>query len=289
MYNFDFEKINKEIKKRKAKRVLIQLPEGLKPRAREIMENIRAESVLSADPCYGACDVLTIPVCDLTIHFGHTRMVNEKKVIYVPVKMKLDPLPSVEKALKFLSEKRIGLVTTAQHLDKLDEIAKFLRGRGKEVFVGGQVLGCDCSAAKRMVQKVDAFLFFGSGRFHPLLVAHSTYRRTIAADPYLNRAEEVKDAWAKEEILRLAKSRDAGRFGIVVSSKPGQRHWKLAEKVKRKIECRNRQAFFIYINEITPDTIDYLPFDAFVITACPRIVWDDWKNYKKPILLPDEV
>ena len=66
MKGFDFEeqRIKKEILKLGAKRVLLQMPQGLKPQATtiaKIVEACGAVAVISADPCYGACD---IAVCE---------------------------------------------------------------------------------------------------------------------------------------------------------------------------------------------------------------------------------
>ncbi|MFH1915780.1 MAG: diphthamide synthesis protein [Nanoarchaeota archaeon] len=79
MYKIDMETVISEIKKNKAKRVMIQLPNGLRPRAKEITDTIRketrAEVVIWAGSAYGACD---IPIgteklgIDITFHFGHS-------------------------------------------------------------------------------------------------------------------------------------------------------------------------------------------------------------------------
>jgi 2-(3-amino-3-carboxypropyl)histidine synthase len=79
-FNYDFEinKIVKEIKKQKAHNVLIQLPEGLKPQALRIVNEI--EKKTNADchvwlgSCYGACDIPDLGniKIDLLVQFGHT-------------------------------------------------------------------------------------------------------------------------------------------------------------------------------------------------------------------------
>lgn len=288
MYDFETRRVNREIRKRKAKRVLLQFPEGLKPQARQIMDALNAECVLSADACFGACDTAHSPECDLTVHFGHTGL-HGGKVIYVPANALLDVLPAVSKALKLLPEKKLGLITTAQHLSCLKKVSGFLKKKGKAAVVGGQVLGCNVDAARKIAGKVDAFLFIGSGEFHAQAVAAATGKKVVKANPYSNAAEVVKTpSWEKEKWLRVSKAADARTFGVVVCSKPGQKNWKAAEQAKRSLEKTSRAAYFVLANEITPDKLDYLPFDAFVITACPRIVLDDWKNYKKAVLLPSE-
>jgi len=84
MYNLNLNKIVSEIKLNKYKRVLIQLPDGLKPQAFEIVEKIELESdaevLIWFGSCYGACD-LPIGIeksgIDLVIQFGHTKFVKE--------------------------------------------------------------------------------------------------------------------------------------------------------------------------------------------------------------------
>ncbi|MBI2655381.1 diphthamide synthesis protein, partial [Candidatus Woesearchaeota archaeon] len=71
--------------------------------------------------------------------------------------------------------KKIGLATTVQFLDYVDGIKQFLQSKGKEIFVDkmrqkyeGQLLGCDQGAAVKIKEEVDAFLYVGTGVFHPL-------------------------------------------------------------------------------------------------------------------------
>ncbi|MBC8495254.1 diphthamide synthesis protein [archaeon] len=80
MYNFDLKPAIKEIKESKAKKVLLHLPDGLKPRAKDIQEELerktKAKIFIWAGSCYGSCD---LPVesknlgIDLILHFGHTK------------------------------------------------------------------------------------------------------------------------------------------------------------------------------------------------------------------------
>jgi 2-(3-amino-3-carboxypropyl)histidine synthase len=61
-FDFEEERIKQEIAKLDAKRVLIQLPEGLKPqgpRLASVIEKAGALPLISADPCYGGCDLST--------------------------------------------------------------------------------------------------------------------------------------------------------------------------------------------------------------------------------------
>lgn len=78
-YELEIEKVIGKIKKQKASKVLIQLPEGLKPKAIEIADKIEKETKAKVfiwiGSCYGACDlpqgIENIGI-DLIIHFGHS-------------------------------------------------------------------------------------------------------------------------------------------------------------------------------------------------------------------------
>ena len=78
MYKIEIERMVEEVKKRDAKKVLVQLPDGLKPRAREIADAIEAQCdakvFIWLGGCFGACD-LPMGVDDLGIDlmlaFGH--------------------------------------------------------------------------------------------------------------------------------------------------------------------------------------------------------------------------
>jgi len=84
MENYDLElnKAVEEIKKKSAKLVCIQLPDGLKPKAREIQEYIEektdADVVIWLGSCWGGCDVpLSVEKLgvDLLIQWGHSHYI----------------------------------------------------------------------------------------------------------------------------------------------------------------------------------------------------------------------
>lgn len=80
MYDLEIKKVIERIKKEKAKNVLIQLPDGLKPKAEELQKEIKkhtdANVFFYAGSCYGACDTPNLPKntkIDLLIQFGHSK------------------------------------------------------------------------------------------------------------------------------------------------------------------------------------------------------------------------
>ena len=104
------------------------------------------------------------------------------KTLFIEAKSKAEIMPAVKKAVKLLP-KNIGLVTTIQHKHLMDKAKDFLVKKGFNVFTGGTVLGCNASNAAKIKGKVDAFLYIGSGEFHPIEVALETGKKIIVANP----------------------------------------------------------------------------------------------------------
>jgi 2-(3-amino-3-carboxypropyl)histidine synthase len=82
-YNLELEKAVIEIKKSKAKLVLLQFPDGLKPYATSVVDYLETKTktkfLIWAGSCFGACDIpLEVerlkPKIDLIIQFGHNEM-----------------------------------------------------------------------------------------------------------------------------------------------------------------------------------------------------------------------
>ena len=309
-FDLEEERVKQEILKLGAKRVMIQLPEGLKPEAPRIAKTVEKFGVLpivSADPCYGACDLAIAEAeslgVDLIIHYGHSRIVRYERVptLYVEARAAVNVNSAVEKALPLLEKwHKIGLATTVQHVQTLDEVRENLVRAGKTVMVGdtrrlnypGQVIGCDYSNAISIAKDVEAFLFIGGGQFHALGVALSTSKPTVVADPFDGtsfsvdkEAEKIfKQRWAAIEDAKEAKS-----FGVLLGIKPGQKRFEEALRIKEKLEGKGKTAYLLAAREITPEVLMEFPtIDAFVNTACPRISLDDSANFRKPILTKNE-
>jgi 2-(3-amino-3-carboxypropyl)histidine synthase len=77
-YELEIERAVGEVRKANAKTVLLQLPDGLKPEAKEIADEIQRQTKASVliwgGSCFGACD---IPLeadkigVDMVIQWGH--------------------------------------------------------------------------------------------------------------------------------------------------------------------------------------------------------------------------
>ncbi|MBS3140327.1 diphthamide synthesis protein [Candidatus Woesearchaeota archaeon] len=80
LYHLDLEKAITAIKEKKAKTVCIQLPEGMKPQAEEIKQELadktNARILIWLGSNFGACDIplgLQRMGVDLLISWGHNR------------------------------------------------------------------------------------------------------------------------------------------------------------------------------------------------------------------------
>ena len=80
MYNLELEKAVQLIKDNQAKLVCIQLPDGLKPRANEVVEKLSKETnariLIWLGSCFGACDLplgLKNLGIDLLLTWGHNK------------------------------------------------------------------------------------------------------------------------------------------------------------------------------------------------------------------------
>jgi 2-(3-amino-3-carboxypropyl)histidine synthase len=296
-----------KLKKAKAKKVFLQVPEGLKMGALDLvdfLEKNRIGVLLSLEPCFGACDLRDREAkelgCDVLLHVGHSDFGLKTKVpvIYEEYEIQCDPVPLLEWHLKKLDYERISLVTTIQFVHCLDKVKEFLEGRGKKVYMGsagsmknGQVLGCNYSGAKALEDKVDCFLFIGSGRFHPLGLQETVSKPVFFLDlekKNLTNFLREKERLETLRIMRVQKAKELRNFGIVVSTKPGQTNLETAERVRDKLRSRGKNAYVLVADQLTPEKLIGLKIDVLVNTACPRMR-EDFEQFGKVILDPKDI
>ncbi len=298
----DIQLILNVIDEKQAAIIGLQFPEGLKRQAvnisRIIQQHRRVEVLISGNPCFGACDIDTqlIELIDVLFHFGHSSQGSSIEVVYVEARSKIDVAPVVARTIKMLSGKRIGIITTVQHVHKLQEIRGMLAAEGFECVVGrgdahiaypGQVLGCNFSAARA---DCDEYIYIGGGEFHPIGASIAVRKSIIIANPYNSSVYKINpEPLIRRRYAMIAKAFDAASFGIIVSTKIGQQRLALARTLKRKIEEHNKNADLIIMDIVTPEQLLGFKLDAFVNTACPRIAIDDVKRFNIPVLTPIEL
>ncbi len=124
--------------------------------------------------------------------------------------------------------------------------------------------------------------------FHALSIEEE--KPVYAFNPYTKEFRRING-----EIEKLRKKRKgaiaaalaANVFGILVSTKPGQFHLEVAKWAKKELEKTGKTAEIIVSGEFNPYSIaNFSVFEAYVNTACPRIV-DDIELFGKPILNPN--
>ncbi len=291
-------------------KVLLQFPEGLKEKALAYAKEAESkgdEVYISASPTFGACDLAIDEAknigADKLVHFGHAEFHKvDFNVEYISYEIDAD-LGILESSLESLKDyKKIGLVTTIQHVHQLDAVKDFYSRNGKNVIIGkpygfakrdGQILGCDIGSAARIDKEVDAFVYFGGGMFHPLGALLNTTKPFLAVEPFTRKVEFIdkyREIYRKRKNGKIAVSLSAKKYGILVSTKNGQYNMNLAKLLKKKVESAGLQAGILVSNTINFESLDNMrEFDAFVNTACPRIAIDDIDRTRKPMLSANEL
>ncbi len=309
-FDLELERVIKEVINKKANKIFIQLPEGLKQYGLKISEILeeRTDAIiyLSSDPCYGGCDLAINEAkelgCDLIIHFGHSPFTTDLTlpIIYIRTKIifDIDFLKKIEKDLP--NNKRIGIASTIQYMEIIKNIKEILESRGCSVIIppkigkvefAGQILGCEYSSLISISNKVDYYLIIGS-RFHSLGASLNLKKPVFLLDPYSEKIEDMeplKKSILKQRYALISKSENLDKFGILIGMKIGQFNHENALKIKKILESKGKKSVLIAINDISSNYLDnFTDIDVFVNTACPRVSIDDAKRFNKPVITEKE-
>ena len=304
-YDFEENRITNEIRKRDAKRILIQLPEGLKKEAFKIVDlikrNCNVDIIVSGSSCWGGCEIAVEEAekikADLLIHFGHAPFVKtDFPVLYIELYSKLDAVNLLDKNIDKLNIDKIGLIGSVQYVKQFENLRKYLESKGKKIVIpkkkgfaayDGHVVGCEYNSLKTIEDEVDGFLMIGN-KFHSLGAA----LMCVDKDVYLlneqsNKLELMngeKDKIIRQRAIAIDKVKSAKKIGIVVDKKIGQYNMNIAEKLKSDLEKLGKEVIVILVNEFSPGLMNFYNVDAFIDTACPRIAIEDYGRYDKPII-----
>jgi 2-(3-amino-3-carboxypropyl)histidine synthase len=114
LHNFELDELIERIKQGDHRLIALQIPEGLKIQALDLMDEIETETaskvVLAADPCYGACDLvhdkMRMMGVEMVAHMGHSQMNIDSGMPtqFIPVTYSGDP--ELEPVLPFLHAHR---------------------------------------------------------------------------------------------------------------------------------------------------------------------------------------
>lgn len=308
MLDFEKEKLITELKKRKPKRVLVQLAEGIKKHAPEIsswITGLGIEVIFSGETCWGGCSIAVQEAqalgADLIVHFGHAEFIQSNfPILYIEVKDLLDLGPILKKSLKDIKEfKTIGLSYSIQHRHDLKKIIDFYEKNGKRVVLSkklgyvayeGHIVGCQYEGLKAIQQEVEAFVIIGN-QFHAMGASLALEKPVVLLDVYNDEVRSMKglrEKILKQRAISIERLREAENVAIIVEIKPGQKFGSpryLLEKLKEA----GKNAIVVTMSELTPDKLmNFYNIDAFIELACPRIAVDDFYKYEKPILTMKE-
>ena len=314
MYTLEEQRVLDEVKRRRAKRILLQLPEGLKPLgfglAQRIERETGAEVFLSGDPCYGACDLALSPKrileAELLVHIGHAAIPGEfsdEDVVYVEARAEISIDKPLLQAVRMLEKEHVvGLASNIQHIHQIGKAKSILEQNGKRVLVGrpsgwlkypGQVLGCDYGSVRAIAEHVEALVVISGGDFHALGIPLATGKRTIVVDPFQGLAKDMTETCRRllqKRWANISGFKKAKRIGIIVGLKSSQMNMALSRRIKILLQESGYSVALFCATEVIPETLEsFTDLDAYVEISCPRISTDDQERYRKPILNPEEV
>jgi len=292
-----------EVKKEGYDKVALQGPDGIKDELINYADKLRdngIEPVMIGASTFGACGIADEKAermgADALIHVGHTRFLHPEgadmddfNVYYLPYREDRDLMGVLEEHYEEIEEDTVGLVGVTQYMDRAEKAREFLEEKGFEVVEGktglrttepGQVLGCDAGAAHNIAEKVEAFVFLGSGHFHPSQVSE-TGEKVYVVDPYEEyiwvEPPNSLDDETQAEHARVIKHKNKKKWGIVTSSKKGQNYQRAVQIAKEKLEEHGKDVYvFVEDRIFEPDYKGY-GIDIYVNCACPRMT-KDWQD-----------
>ena len=294
-----------------ARRILLQLPDGLKPQVFHYFAELSKyfNVIVSSSGFYGACDTGTMDEwknVDAVVQLGHTEIPNidyKVPVIFDEYTYR-DERSFNELDLSEIREKkynRISMAYSIQYRESAGKLVELLRKKGFEVSVGkhdtrlkydGQLLGCNFSPLHDQDRWADCHIIVSTGVFHSLGAQLSVDKEVFVLDmsePFrLRSMKEEADRHIRRRYANMARALDALKFVVVVDTKIGQYRMKLAEKMVAEIRSMGREAIIAYSNESSPVEFENMMADCIIFTGCPRVATDDFDRYRSPILTAQE-
>jgi 2-(3-amino-3-carboxypropyl)histidine synthase len=318
-YSFEVHKTVHRVRTLNARRVALQLPDGLLIYASVLADILHehcdgAETLVLGDVTYGACCVDDLAAAalgaDLLVHYGHSCLVPVQgcalPMLYVFVHIAFDPSHLLRcLADQFPHPSRIALVGTIQFVDTLhairDDVAALFGGPDNVIvpqarpLSPGELLGC---TSPRFPDNVDSLVYVGDGRFHleSAMIANPTLP-AYRYDPYSKLFTLEEYAHSTMLAMRrsaIATASTAMRMGIIMGTLGRQGSPKILQRVREAVRAAGRSAVIVLLSEITPQKVQRMEesyaVDAWVQIACPRLSIDWGEGYgDKPLLTPYEL
>ena len=312
-YSFEIPKTIHRIRSLGAKRVALQMPEGLLLFATTISDILTqfcpgAETLIMGDVTYGACCVDDYTAralgCDLLVHYAHSCLVpvdvTRIKTLYVFVDITIDAghlVASLERS--FPSGKTLALVGTIQFNATIHGVRGALERAGFRVLVPqiaplskGEILGCT-SPRLHDDDAVDFILYLGDGRFHlESIMIHNPDLPAYRYDPYSRKL--TRETYGHDEMQGLrrqaiATARTAGKWGLILGSLGRQGNPHTMALIEKALGAKGIPFVNLLLSEIFPGKLALLAdVECWVQVACPRLSIDWGYAFPRPLLTPYE-
>ncbi|XP_040194303.1 2-(3-amino-3-carboxypropyl)histidine synthase subunit 1 [Rana temporaria] len=309
-YNFEIPKTIWRIQQTAAKRVALQMPEGLLMFACTIADIIErftsAETVVMGDVTYGACCVDDYTAralgADFLVHYGHSCLIpidatQGIKMLYVFVDVKIDTSHFVDTIrFNFQQGASIAFVSTIQFVSALQAAVQALRSEYKitvpqsKPLSPGEILGC---TSPRLEMPVDAVVYLGDGRFHleSVMIANPD-TKAFRYDPYnkvFSREYYDHKAMLENRSQAIKSAVGAKTWGLILGTLGRQGSPKILEHLESRLQALGCRYVRLLLSEIFPNKLKLFPeVEAWVQVACPRLSIDWGTAFSRPLLTPYE-
>ncbi|XP_066492288.1 2-(3-amino-3-carboxypropyl)histidine synthase subunit 1 isoform X2 [Tiliqua scincoides] len=309
-YNFEIYKTVWRIQQAQAKRVALQMPEGLLMFACTLVDIIErftgAEALVMGDVTYGACCVDDFTAralgADFLVHYGHSCLIpidstKGVKMLYVFVDIKIDTAHFVETLrFNFSAGAKLVLVSTVQFVAALQAAAQELRSDYTictpqcKPLSPGEILGC---TSPRLAQDTDAIVYLGDGRFHleSIMIAnpgipayrYDPYSKVFSQEHY---AHELMQESRKQAICKASSAR---KWGLILGTLGRQGSPAILQHLESCLQTLGRPFIRLLLSEVFPGKLQLFPdIEAWVQVACPRLSIDWGEAFSRPLLTPYE-
>ncbi|CAK9435422.1 uncharacterized protein LODBEIA_P01490 [Lodderomyces beijingensis] len=293
-YNFEIHKTIWNIRKQNAKRVALQMPEGLLIYSLIISDILEefcegVETLVMGDVSYGACCIDDFTArsldCDFIVHYAHSCLVpidvTEIKVLYVFVTINIDEKHLVNTIKRnFARGAQIAIFGTIQFNPTIHSVKAILENDQEPIFLippqtrplsKGELLGC--TSARLNKEHIQATIYVGDGRFH--LESSMIHNPDIPAyryDPYDRKF--TKEYYDQQQMIEVREdamlsTKRAHKIGLILGALGRQGNPVTLDKLEQKFQEKGVQVVKIILSEIFPQKLAMFDdIDAFIQVAC---------------------
>ncbi|KAM6163672.1 2-(3-amino-3-carboxypropyl)histidine synthase subunit 1 [Rhynchocyon petersi] len=310
-YNFEIPKTIWRIQQAQAKKVALQMPEGLLLFACTIVDILErfteATVMVMGDVTYGACCVDDFTAralgADFLVHYGHSCLVpmdvsaQDFRVLYVFVDIRIDTTHLLDSIrVTFPPATGLALVSTIQFVSTLQAAAQELKAEYRvtipqcKPLSPGEILGC---TSPQLPEEVEAIVYLGDGRFHleSVMIANPNVP-AYRYDPYskvLSREHYDHQRMQATRQEAIASARSAKSWGLILGTLGRQGSPRILEHLESRLQALGIPFLRLLLSEIFPSKLSLLPeVDVWVQVACPRLSIDWGTAFSKPLLTPYE-